>query len=536
MCDALRRASAGVDHRGHPVLRLRAAGPQGRAAHAHHVEARRRPHRGRPASTASSRSTSTPGRSRASSTSPSTTSTRMPVMLEDYLKKNFDATAVFVSPDAGGVERARAYSKRLDASLAIIDKRRERANVSEVMNLIGDVKGSDCIIVDDMIDTAGTLAGAAKALDGRGRDAASSPAPRTACSAGRPSSASSSRRSTRSSSPTPSRSRRGARKACGRSSRSASARLLGEAIKRIHNSRLGQLALRLSRARGIQPKSARIGTRGPLLNARAPACSRLRDALRATPRRSLSSVRSSPCPPPCTTSPPRSRDHPRKGRRAPPPQRRPDPRGRLRQGPAQAMPLAVTPKDVIAVLKSERGQNTVLQMKVDGEKDLLVMIKDYTLPPASTRALEHVDFVEVKLDQPVDVDVPLVVTGKADRRRQRRHPPPGLPHASRCAASRTASRSRSRSTSRTSSSTSRSHASGLQLPEGVEVRLPAEQTLVAVVAPEKDRRRRRSRRRRPARWPVRLRRRRGCGPGGGRGSGGRRQAARSRGAKDAKKK
>ncbi|HEX7601510.1 MAG TPA: ribose-phosphate pyrophosphokinase [Polyangiaceae bacterium] len=88
----------------------------------------------------------------------------MPVMLEDYLKKNFDSNTVFVSPDAGGVERARAYSKRLNASLAIIDKRRERANVSEVMNLIGDVRGKECVILDDMIDTAGTLVGAAKAL------------------------------------------------------------------------------------------------------------------------------------------------------------------------------------------------------------------------------------------------------------------------------------------------------------------------------------------------------------------------------------
>jgi ribose-phosphate pyrophosphokinase len=88
----------------------------------------------------------------------------MPVFLEDYLKKNFDASAVFVSPDAGGVERTRAYSKRLNASLAIIDKRRERANESEVMNLIGEVQGKDCIIIDDIIDTAGTLCGAARAL------------------------------------------------------------------------------------------------------------------------------------------------------------------------------------------------------------------------------------------------------------------------------------------------------------------------------------------------------------------------------------
>jgi ribose-phosphate pyrophosphokinase len=87
----------------------------------------------------------------------------LPVFLDDYLKNRFDESVVFVSPDAGGVERARAYSKRLGAQLAIIDKRRERANVSEVMHLIGDVEGRDCIIVDDIIDTAGTLCNAARA-------------------------------------------------------------------------------------------------------------------------------------------------------------------------------------------------------------------------------------------------------------------------------------------------------------------------------------------------------------------------------------
>jgi ribose-phosphate pyrophosphokinase len=88
----------------------------------------------------------------------------MPVMLDGYLKKRFDQNAVFVSPDAGGVERARAYSKRLNANLAIIDKRRERANVSEVMHLIGDVEGRECVIVDDLIDTAGTVCSGVKAL------------------------------------------------------------------------------------------------------------------------------------------------------------------------------------------------------------------------------------------------------------------------------------------------------------------------------------------------------------------------------------
>jgi ribose-phosphate pyrophosphokinase len=83
----------------------------------------------------------------------------------DYMREKFaDGSPVFVSPDAGGVERTRAYAKRMEADLAIIDKRREKANVSEVMHIIGDVAGRDCIILDDMIDTAGTLCNAAKAL------------------------------------------------------------------------------------------------------------------------------------------------------------------------------------------------------------------------------------------------------------------------------------------------------------------------------------------------------------------------------------
>jgi ribose-phosphate pyrophosphokinase len=88
----------------------------------------------------------------------------MPVMIEYLRSRHTSSDVVVVSPDAGGVERARAYSKRLsNAPLAIIDKRRSGPNVSEVMHLIGDVKGKDAIIVDDMIDTAGTLAQAARA-------------------------------------------------------------------------------------------------------------------------------------------------------------------------------------------------------------------------------------------------------------------------------------------------------------------------------------------------------------------------------------
>ncbi len=96
----------------------------------------------------------------------------MPVMLE-YLRPKFGEDSMVVSPDAGGVERARAYSKRLGGGLAIIDKRRERANVSEVMNVIGDVRGKRCVIVDDLIDTAGTLCGAAQALMAAGASSVS---------------------------------------------------------------------------------------------------------------------------------------------------------------------------------------------------------------------------------------------------------------------------------------------------------------------------------------------------------------------------
>jgi ribose-phosphate pyrophosphokinase len=92
-----------------------------------------------------------------------------PVFLEDIRKKFPDGQdLVIVSPDAGGVERARAYSKRLTCGLAIIDKRRPRPNSSEVMNLIGDVNGKDAVLVDDMVDTAGTLTQAAAALKERG--------------------------------------------------------------------------------------------------------------------------------------------------------------------------------------------------------------------------------------------------------------------------------------------------------------------------------------------------------------------------------
>ena len=90
-----------------------------------------------------------------------------PILLKDLQKKNYKDLLV-VSPDIGGVVRARALAKRLGCDLSIIDKRRPRPNESEVMNIIGNVEGRNCVIMDDMVDTAGTLTQAAEALKERG--------------------------------------------------------------------------------------------------------------------------------------------------------------------------------------------------------------------------------------------------------------------------------------------------------------------------------------------------------------------------------
>src|SRR5881394_99170 len=92
-----------------------------------------------------------------------------PVMIKYYLQSPLPNLTV-VAPDTGGAERARAYAKRLNAELALCDKRRERANVAEVMNVVGDVRGRSCLIVDDMCDTGGSLTKVAKALKNAGAE------------------------------------------------------------------------------------------------------------------------------------------------------------------------------------------------------------------------------------------------------------------------------------------------------------------------------------------------------------------------------
>ena len=93
-----------------------------------------------------------------------------PVFVDDIRKRFENNRTIIVSPDVGGVVRARAIAKRVECDLAIIDKRRKKAGISEVMNIIGDVNNKNCILIDDMCDTAGTLTNAAKALKKSGSE------------------------------------------------------------------------------------------------------------------------------------------------------------------------------------------------------------------------------------------------------------------------------------------------------------------------------------------------------------------------------
>ncbi len=155
-----------------------------------------------------------------------------PVLLK-YIADNFANDIVMVSPDAGGVERTRAFAKRLDAHLAIIDKRRERANECQAMNVIGDVKGKTAILLDDMVDTAGTLCSAADILMEAGAKEV-----HACCSHGVLSGPAIERienSQIKSLLITDSIPLRGAARDCAKIRVLSVAELLGEAIKRIHN-------------------------------------------------------------------------------------------------------------------------------------------------------------------------------------------------------------------------------------------------------------------------------------------------------------
>lgn len=155
-----------------------------------------------------------------------------PVMVE-FIKSKFADNLVIVSPDAGGVERARAFAKRLGASLAIIDKRRTKPNESNIMNIIGEIKGKTALLLDDMVDTAGTITQAANALlnEGAVKVAACCTHPVLSGTAIEKISQSGLEKMV----VTDTIPLRGGAKSCKKISVLTVARLLGEAIKRIHN-------------------------------------------------------------------------------------------------------------------------------------------------------------------------------------------------------------------------------------------------------------------------------------------------------------
>ncbi|MFO0663125.1 MAG: 50S ribosomal protein L25 [Polyangiaceae bacterium] len=151
----------------------------------------------------------------------------------------------------------------------------------------------------------------------------------------------------------------------------------------------------------------------------------------------------------------------------------------------EAFSLSVAPKDVLNILRTEQGQNTVLKLNVEGKSEFLAMIKDYAYHPV-TRDLTHVDFIEVKLDERITVEVPLVTTGKAvgvAKGGVLRQVFRKLPVS--CVPDRIPLKIEADVTN-----LDLNHAvatKDLKLGEGVSVLLPAEQTIVSVVAPEKDR-------------------------------------------------
>ena len=147
-------------------------------------------------------------------------------------------------------------------------------------------------------------------------------------------------------------------------------------------------------------------------------------------------------------------------------------------------PIAIPPKEILAILRSEKGKNTVIRMAID-EKNILVMVKDFSYHPV-TRSLEHVDFVEVKLDQQIDTEIPLVVKGKAAgvvlggvlRQVYRTLPVRCVPDLVPLSVEIDVTELKLNEAFA---------AKDVPLPEGVVIRLPPEQTVVSVVAPEKDR-------------------------------------------------
>ena len=294
-----------------------------------------------------------------------------PVII-DYLSRLDYPKLTIVSPDAGGAERARAYAKRLDAELAVIDKRRSDDGTAEVMNVIGDVEGRTCILQDDIIDTAGTITKGAAALKANGA------ARVIACA--------------------------------------VHGVLSGPAIDRIEKSPIDKLivtnTIPLSRRARRAARSSCCRWRG-CSDRRSRAFTRRRRSRRCSCRGSAESepIRDVGIRTMEAALEAQARDT-RQERSAAHAPRRPGARRALRRRrQGRRRRSRWRPKALLKILHSESGANTLITLKLAGAGDTRVLVKDYQLDPI-THQLLHADFYRVAMDKLLRVTVPIVVKGE----------------------------------------------------------------------------------------------------------------------------
>ena len=300
-----------------------------------------------------------------------------PVFIDYLTNMNHGQEVTIVSPDAGGVERARAYAKRLGADLAIIDKRRSADGHAEVMHVVGEVRGKVCIIQDDIVDTAGTLQQASRALRDNGASRV------LACA--------------------------------------VHGVLSGPAQERIEDSALEQLIVTIpSRLAPNLPRRAK-----------SKSC-RWRRCWEKQSRVFTRRHRSRPCssdgigagrrPRESTVQREKKRRHgsklsgggtrrTRKERSKTAPSKWPASGGDLRGESAEGAAVSVDPNALLKIFHSDSGVNTLIALSVDGGTAGQVLVKEFQLDPVSHQLL-HVDFFRAAMDKALIVTVPVVLHGE----------------------------------------------------------------------------------------------------------------------------
>ena len=289
-------------------------------------------------------------------------------MIIDFLSRQNYERLTIVAPDAGGAERARAYAKRLDAELAVIDKRRSDDGTAEVMNVIGEVRGRTCVIADDIIDTAGTIQKGAQALQDAGAERI------LACA--------------------------------------VHGVLSGPAIDRIEKAPLDKLVITNTIPLSVEKEKCQkivqlrvgrlLGQAIRSIHEETSVSSLLRSSERTEPTWKPYSKPSSARPPERTRT-----TALRAAGQIPAVVY-----GAQKAGDAIApVVVAVDPKPFMRILHSSSGLNTLITLKVPGEVDARVLVKEVQLDPITHHPL-HADFYRVNMDRRIRVTVPVVLKGE----------------------------------------------------------------------------------------------------------------------------